>query len=87
MPKGAHVLVNVWAMGRDLDLWGKNAKEFVPERFVGNDIDIKGQHFELVPFGGGRRMCPALPLENWMLNTILGSMLNNFDWARGRGRK
>ncbi|KAL0310436.1 UNVERIFIED_CONTAM: 4-hydroxyphenylacetaldehyde oxime monooxygenase [Sesamum calycinum] len=51
------VLVNAWAIGRDPNTWN-NPNEFLPERFEGNEVDFRGQHFEFVPFGGGRRMCP-----------------------------
>ncbi|KAI4365430.1 hypothetical protein MLD38_021414 [Melastoma candidum] len=80
IPKGAQVLVNVWAMGRDPCIWGKTAGEFIPERFLGSEIDLKGHHFELLPFGSGRRICPGLPLAVRMLHMMLGSLLSNFDW-------
>ncbi|KAF3502618.1 hypothetical protein F2Q69_00041166 [Brassica cretica] len=31
-----------------------------PSRFIDNNIDAKGQHFELLSFGSGRRICPGL---------------------------
>uniref|UniRef100_A0A2N9FCB4 Cytochrome P450 n=1 Tax=Fagus sylvatica TaxID=28930 RepID=A0A2N9FCB4_FAGSY len=48
IPKGAQVLVNAWAIGRDSSLWD-NAKSFMPDRFLGKEIDVKGRNFELVP--------------------------------------
>ena len=30
------------------------------QRFIDNNIDAKGQHFELLSFGSGRRICPGL---------------------------
>ncbi|KAB2624915.1 geraniol 8-hydroxylase-like [Pyrus ussuriensis x Pyrus communis] len=76
--KGAHVLVNAWAIGRDPGIWD-NPDSFVPERFLGSKIDVTGQNFELIPFGSGRRMCPGWPLAMRMVNLMLGSLINCFD--------
>ncbi|KAM0055348.1 putative geraniol 8-hydroxylase [Helianthus debilis subsp. tardiflorus] len=43
-------------------------------------LDVRGQDFDLIPFGAGRRRCPALPLATRMVPIMLGSLLNNFDW-------
>ncbi|KAF8042657.1 hypothetical protein BT93_A1100 [Corymbia citriodora subsp. variegata] len=79
IPKGAQVLINVWAIGRDPSVWDDPDK-FTPERFIGSDIDVRGQNFELLPFGGGRRICPGLPLAMRMLPQMLGSLINIFNW-------
>ncbi|MCD7463076.1 hypothetical protein HAX54_049900 [Datura stramonium] len=79
IPKDSQVLVNIWAMGRDSSLW-KDPLEFKPERFWESKIDIRGQDFELIPFGAGRRICPRLPLAIWMVPAALGSLLNTFNW-------
>ena len=37
-----------------------NPLKSFPSRFIDNNIDAKGQHFELLSFGSGRRICPGL---------------------------
>ncbi|GAB2274006.1 hypothetical protein Dimus_008776 [Dionaea muscipula] len=85
VPKGAQVLVNVWAMGRDPDVW-EDAHVFKPERFMESKIDYKGRDFELIPFGSGRRICPGMPLAHRMLHWMLGSLIHSFDWKLGDGK-
>ncbi|KAG5536743.1 hypothetical protein RHGRI_024241 [Rhododendron griersonianum] len=79
VPKGAQVLVNAWAIGRDPGTWD-NPELFWPERFLGSDVDVKGQDFELIPFGAGRRICPAVSLANRMLQLMLASLVHSFEW-------
>ncbi|XP_050206780.2 geraniol 8-hydroxylase-like [Mercurialis annua] len=79
IPKDAQVLINVWHIGRDPTLW-EDPGIFRPERFLKSNIDVKGQDFKLIPFGGGRRICPGLPLATRMLHLMLGSLVHSFDW-------
>ncbi|XP_059637609.1 cytochrome P450 76T24-like [Cornus florida] len=86
VPKNAQVLINVWAMGRDPNIWS-NPSLFLPERFLEHKTDFKGQDFELIPFGGGRRVCPGMPLASRMLHLMLASLLQSFDWKPEEGVK
>ncbi|GMN26469.1 hypothetical protein TIFTF001_040857 [Ficus carica] len=79
IPKDAQVLINVWAIGRDPNVW-ENPDKFMPERFLKSNIDAGGRDFELIPFGAGRRICPGMLLANRILHLTLGSLLNSFDW-------
>ncbi|XP_059640780.1 trimethyltridecatetraene synthase-like [Cornus florida] len=77
--KGTQVLVNVWTIGRDPALWD-NPNEFCPDRFIGKAIDVKGQDFELLPFGSGRRMCPGYSLGLKVIQSSLANLLHGFTW-------
>lgn len=80
IPKGSQVLVNVWAIGRDSASW-EDPLVFKPERFLDLNVDVRGNNFELIPFGAGRRICPGLPLAAFrMVPVMLGSLLNSFTW-------
>ncbi|EHA8587607.1 putative Geraniol 8-hydroxylase [Cocos nucifera] len=84
VPEGARVLVNVWAMGRDEEVWA-DPEAFKPERFLGREVDFRGRNFELIPFGSGRRACPGLPLAARMVPLLLASLLRAFDWSLPEG--
>ncbi|GLJ32251.1 hypothetical protein SUGI_0649060 [Cryptomeria japonica] len=82
IPKDTQVMVNVWAIGRDTAIWN-NPSKFMPERFLEGEnskIDYRGQDFELIPFGAGRRICPAIHLASRMVSFVLASLLHSFEW-------
>lgn len=78
------VYVNIWAIHRDPETW-KDPDEFYPERFLNNHVDFKGVDFELIPFGGGRRICPGIPLAIATLEMVTANLLNSFDWEMPEG--
>ncbi|KAJ0667953.1 putative geraniol 8-hydroxylase [Helianthus annuus] len=78
--EGTKVLVNAWAIGRDPTIWD-DSLAFKPQRFLESGRDVRGQDFDLIPFGAGRRICPGLPLAIRVVPVMLGSLLNNFDWS------
>ncbi|KAL0393924.1 UNVERIFIED_CONTAM: Labd-13Z-ene-9,15,16-triol synthase, chloroplastic [Sesamum latifolium] len=86
IPKGTQIFVNVWGMGRDSTLWS-NRDAFQPERFLDSTMDYKGQDYELLPFGSGRRICPGVPLANRMLHVMMAILIHNFDWKLEPGKK
>ncbi|XP_055806263.1 geraniol 8-hydroxylase-like [Solanum dulcamara] len=79
VPKGSKVMINVWAIGRDSTLW-EDPSVFNPDRFKDSKLDVRGQDFELIPFGAGRRICPGLPLALRMVPVMIGTLLNTFKW-------
>jgi cytochrome P450 len=84
VPAGARVLVNVWAVARDPASWPAAPDAFRPERFLAGGaaegVDVRGAHFELLPFGAGRRMCPAYNLGLKEIASVLASLLHGFAW-------
>ncbi|KAI5056726.1 hypothetical protein GOP47_0028544 [Adiantum capillus-veneris] len=79
IPARTIIFVDVWAIGRDEGLWA-NAEEFRPERFEDKEVDVKGQHFELLPFGSGRRICVGMPLALSIIQVTLANLVNHFNW-------
>ncbi|KAK2974659.1 hypothetical protein RJ640_030267 [Escallonia rubra] len=77
---GTQVYINVWAIGRDPSLW-EDAEEFRPERFLNSAIDYKGFHYQLIPFGAGRRGCPGMLFAMTLNELAVVNMVHKFDFA------
>ncbi|KAK1412896.1 hypothetical protein QVD17_34484 [Tagetes erecta] len=82
IPANTTTFVNVWSLGRDPSHW-ESPHEFKPERFEGKQLDVRGQHFNFLPFGTGRRMCPGISLALLTIHITLGSMIQCFEWKAG----
>ncbi|KAI3708646.1 hypothetical protein L2E82_37956 [Cichorium intybus] len=78
------VFVNALAIGRDPESW-ESPEEFLPERFLGSDIDFKGNDLELIPFGAGRRFCPGISLGVATVDLLLANLVYLFDWGLPNG--
>ncbi|KAK3231503.1 hypothetical protein Dsin_003384 [Dipteronia sinensis] len=77
---GTRLIVNVWKIQRDPRVW-TNPSAFQPERFLTSHphVDVRGQQFELIPFGSGRRSCPGASFALQVLHLTLARLLHGFD--------
>ncbi|KAJ7108038.1 cytochrome P450 [Mycena crocata] len=82
IPKGSIVIVNVWALNRDPEIYGDNAHVFEPSRHLDKEGNLtvsvvetkdEGHH----SFGFGRRICVGRHVANASLFIDIASIL----WA------
>ncbi|XP_076937619.1 norfluorocurarine oxidase-like [Bidens hawaiensis] len=83
---GTQVIINAWAVGCDPSLWD-NPNEFRPERFLDSSVDYRGFHFELTPFGAGRRKCPGIQFAMNVNELVIASLVHKFDFGLPDGQK
>ncbi|OMO64866.1 Cytochrome P450 [Corchorus olitorius] len=83
IPAGVHVEFYTAWVTENPAIWS-NPSEFKPERFLHGDgvgVDITGTRgVKLVPFGAGRRICPAWTLGVLHINLLLAKMVQAFKW-------
>nr|GMD46394.1 cytochrome P450 93A3-like [Ipomoea batatas] len=84
IPAKTRLFVNVWGINRDPRHW-ENPLEFQPERFLSGEFDVRGQHYEFLPFGSGRRGCPGTSLAMQVVQTSLAAMIQCFKWKVNEG--
>jgi cytochrome P450 len=80
VPKGTRLIPNVWKIQTDQRVWS-DPLAFKPERFLTTqkDVDVRGRHFELIPFGSGRRVCPGISLGLQMVHLALASFIHMYE--------
>jgi cytochrome P450 len=49
-------------------------------RFLESEVDFRGGHFQYIPFGAGRRICPGMQFALSTIELALANLVRMFDW-------
>ncbi|XP_009761500.1 nicotine N-demethylase CYP82E4-like [Nicotiana tabacum] len=82
IPKGTRLWVNTMKLQRDPEIWS-NPDTFDPERFLTSQagFDVRGQQYEFIPFGSGRRSCPGITYATQVTHLAIAHLLQGFDFS------
>jgi cytochrome P450 len=81
------------ALGRDKAVWD-DPEEFKPERFQAacgggestkNLLSSKAGEMKMMPFGIGRRMCPAISMSLLHISYFMANLVREFEWGEVEG--
>ncbi|CAG2115253.1 unnamed protein product, partial [Medioppia subpectinata] len=78
IPKDTQILVNLWAIDNDPNLWD-NPSEFRPQRFLSENLKTFKKPEHLIPFSYGKRSCPGEGLGVVEVFLYLSSLLQKYD--------
>ncbi|XP_065873442.1 cytochrome P450 78A7-like [Euphorbia lathyris] len=84
IPSNTTAMVNMWAITHDPQVWA-NPNKFRPERFIEEDLDVRGGDLRLAPFGAGRRVCPGKNLGLATVALWVAKMVHRFKWVEDSG--
>ena len=94
LPDGTHlpatsvVVWCIWAMNHSKNIWGPDAQEFRPERWIdGNGHVIAKTAAEFPAFNGGARLCLGKKMAEQVATVILSHMVWRFDFEDVEGRE
>ncbi|EEH38906.2 benzoate 4-monooxygenase cytochrome P450 [Paracoccidioides lutzii Pb01] len=77
IPQGTIVSVNIWVMHYSKETWGPDAREFNPDRWLGEDALHLAKYF--IPWGMGYASCPGQNLARIELNKICATLVRDYD--------
>ncbi|KAK5128436.1 hypothetical protein LTR85_003104 [Meristemomyces frigidus] len=82
IPKGSHVVFSPWAINRSKKLWGPDAENFVPERWLAEGQGGLGggkSPLNLLTFLHGPRSCIGQAFSRAELKCLVAAMVMKFD--------
>lgn len=77
VPVGVTLVVNLFNLHRKKDIWGTDAEEFRPERFLPEN-DSKRHSHSFLPFSQGPRDCIGKYYAMLAIRTVLVKFLRNY---------
>ncbi|RPD55983.1 cytochrome P450 [Lentinus tigrinus ALCF2SS1-6] len=86
VPKGTNLLVGVRACNRNKALWGEDAEEWKPERWLKplpkalENANIPGVYSNMMTFVSGNRSCIGFKFAQIEMKVILSTLLANFTF-------
>ena len=89
LPKGAVVMWVPWAMGRSYQIWGPDANEFRPERWLnaGSEQPVVKSAFEFPAFNGGARACIGKKLAELLAVYVIAALTWDYEFVEIHDQK
>ncbi|KAJ2990781.1 hypothetical protein NUW58_g2782 [Xylaria curta] len=87
IPAGTAVGVNPYVLGRNKKVWGHDADEFRPERWLQEERESDTEYHERIKlfnaadlsFGGGARVCIGRHIANMEVYKVVATLISNFE--------
>ncbi|CAG8760319.1 11313_t:CDS:2 [Dentiscutata erythropus] len=84
---GKFVKFNLYIMGRDEKIWGDDAKQFNPKRFLNLKNDLKPNRFKFASFSGGPRSCVGEQFATLEIIILTIMLLKEFKFELASDQK
>ncbi|RIB27825.1 cytochrome P450, partial [Gigaspora rosea] len=80
IPKNTPLMIPVYAIHHDPLIWGDDADNFNPSRWVDPEIKSKISNIHFLTFGAGPKSCLGLKMAHLELKSILSVLIRNFEF-------
>lgn len=79
LPGGTTVAVNGWVLHKDRTIFGEDADDFKPERWLKDEEGAKKMERYMFQFGGGSHLCIGRNLALLEMNKVLPRLIRDYD--------
>jgi cytochrome P450 len=85
IPEGTAIVIPIWYINRSPELWGSDASEFKPERWIGenkkpNQNGGANSNYDFMTFLHGPRSCIGQSFAKAEMRCLLAAMVRSFTW-------
>ncbi|XP_071729207.1 cytochrome P450 86B1-like [Rutidosis leptorrhynchoides] len=81
LKKGTKVVYAIYAMGRMEAIWGKDCREFRPERWTRDGRFMSESAYKFTAFNGGPRLCLGKDFAYYQMKFVAASILYRYKVA------
>ncbi|CAG8734408.1 10213_t:CDS:2 [Cetraspora pellucida] len=85
IPKETPIMIPIYAINHDPLIWGDDAEEFKPSRWLDPDIKTKVTSSNYLSFGAGPRNCLGMKMAQLEFKSLLSVLIRNFEFKLVEG--
>ncbi|KAJ0970127.1 hypothetical protein J5N97_023004 [Dioscorea zingiberensis] len=78
MKKGTRIIYAIYTMGRMESIWGKDCREFKPERWLRDSQFSSESAYKFAAFNGGPRLCLGKDFAYYQMKFVAASILHRY---------
>ncbi|KAJ4849418.1 hypothetical protein Tsubulata_007255 [Turnera subulata] len=78
LKKGTKVIYAIYSMGRMDAIWGKDCREFKPERWLRDGRYMSESAYKFTAFNGGPRLCLGKDFAYYQMKFVVASLLYRY---------
>jgi cytochrome P450 len=86
VPKGTEIMISPWLINRSKHVWGEDAEQFRPERWIDqdtgkpNNMGGAASNYDYLTFLHGPRSCIGQGFAKAELRCMVAAMVRKFEW-------
>ncbi|KAI9689374.1 MAG: hypothetical protein M1822_010025 [Bathelium mastoideum] len=86
IPKNTSLSISPWALHRSFKLWGEDAKEFKPERWLNGGATVPRELCTFISFGAGPHKCIGEEFARFEMKCVIAALFGRYNVTFPKGQ-